>query len=261
MDNTNNMKNIKKAWINSLSFLDNCYVNAIIVIILVLYSSTIFDNINSFIGNLYNFSIIRLLVLVLIIYVGGKDTTIAILLGISYLVSIKYMEKSENFEQDGSNKKSIEGFFPVGNNDSSNFDLKLSTFGNNNSNSSLPNFGGNNTTESNSSNFNMMLPNVGGGNAPNNSNHFNMKLPNVGGSNSPSNDGFNMALPNYENNATKKVPTKMSYSTEECLQNYTAKNEVVGDVCSPTSTFKNEFNAQGLNFPEGFDDQVVGSPL
>ena len=77
------MKGMKKIWNSSLAFLDNCYLNAIIVIILVLYSSTIFDNINSFIGNMYNLSIIKLIVLLLIIYVMPKDPTIGVLLAVS----------------------------------------------------------------------------------------------------------------------------------------------------------------------------------
>ena len=48
---------------------------------------------------------------------------------------------------------------------------------------------------------------------------------------------------------------------ESCMQNYIPRFEAVSDVCSPTATFKNELNAQGLNFPEGFDHTVNGSPL
>ena len=48
---------------------------------------------------------------------------------------------------------------------------------------------------------------------------------------------------------------------ESCMQNYTPKYETISDVCNPTATFKNELNAQGLNFPEGFDHSVNGSPL
>ena len=92
-----NMKNFKKAWMSSLSFLDNSYVNTSICIILVLYCSTIFDNINAFVGNLYNYSVIKIIVLLLIVYTSQKDTNIAILLAMSYLISISYMVNTENF--------------------------------------------------------------------------------------------------------------------------------------------------------------------
>ena len=85
-----NMKNVCKVWLSSLNFLDNNIVNAVIIIILVLYSSNIFTNINNFVGNLYNFSVVRLIVLLLIIYITPKSPTIGILLAISYILSINY---------------------------------------------------------------------------------------------------------------------------------------------------------------------------
>ena len=45
------------------------------------------------------------------------------------------------------------------------------------------------------------------------------------------------------------------------MKEYTPKFEAVGNVCEPVATFKGELNAQGLNFPEGFDTNVVGSVL
>lgn len=191
------MKNLCKLWMNSLSFLDNCIINSIIVIILVLYSSTIFDNINSFVGNIYNFSIIRLLVLLVIIYITPKSPTIGILLGISYIVSLSYMVNAENISEKYSNKNK-EHFFPLVNeNDTSNsFDVKLN----------------------------------------------------------------NRAM-NSRGNNEKDVVINNTNSQESCMQNYTPKYETVSDVCNPTATFKNELNAQGLNFPEGFDHSVNGSPL
>ena len=121
------IKNIKKFWMGSLGFLDNCYVNSIIVIILLLYCSTIFENINSFIGNLYNFSIIKLAVLLVIVYITPKDPTIGILLGLSYAISLNYLVNTENFVIDtpiGMNNDTLiksesddvkESFFPLNN--------------------------------------------------------------------------------------------------------------------------------------------------
>ena len=66
------------------------------------------------------------------------------------------------------------------------------------------------------------------------------------------------------NNYVSKINNKVKpvdNNEVSCLQNYTPMYESVGDVCTPTATFKNELNAQGLNFPEGFDSIVNGSPL
>jgi hypothetical protein len=102
------LKNIMKLWLTSLSLFDNCYFNASIIIILVLYSSLIFENINIYVSELYNYSIVRLIVLFLIIYIAPKDPTISILLGISYLVSIYYMSNDINSILDTNNNGKID---------------------------------------------------------------------------------------------------------------------------------------------------------
>ena len=236
-----NMKGMKKIWNSSLAFLDNCYLNAIIVIILVLYSSTIFDNINSFIGNMYNFSIVKLIVLLLIIYVTPKDPTIGILLAVSYLVSLKYSEHYENFthQKKHHNKESF----------------SLPGFQSPDERESFVPF-----SDSNSSSFDMKFPNIDMGSKS--SDKFDMKFPNVD-MGSKSSDKFDMKFPNID--MSGKSPDKMQHhkvnSNEACMQNYVPKFESVGNVCSPTATFKNELNAQGLNFPEGFNSPDIGSPL
>ena len=49
--------------------------------------------------------------------------------------------------------------------------------------------------------------------------------------------------------------------SNSCMNDYVPRFESVGDVCSPASTFKDEYNTQGLNSPMGFNSTVVGSPL
>jgi hypothetical protein len=70
------------------SFLDNIHVNIVIIIILILYNSQLFTNINKSIENLYKYNFIKLLILLLITFIASKDTNIAILLGISYIISL-----------------------------------------------------------------------------------------------------------------------------------------------------------------------------
>ena len=59
------LKNVNKALRNSLNFLDNEYVYAIVLVILVLYNSLLFTNINNFVTNMYNFGIVRVIILIL----------------------------------------------------------------------------------------------------------------------------------------------------------------------------------------------------
>jgi len=219
------IKNINKAWMNSLSFLDNSIINSIIIIILVLYSSTIFDNINSFVGNIYNFSIVRLLVLLVIIYVSPKCPTIGILLGISYVISLSYMVNNENFTSSFPGFQGNE-YNDLANEEQNNYKRNIMV------NPSVP------VKE-------QFFPLV---NEDDTSKSFDMRLKNTN-VNTRSNGSEE-----HRQSGSVNVP-------DSCMQNYTPRFEAVSDVCSPTATFKNELNAQGLNFPEGFDHTVNGSPL
>jgi hypothetical protein len=61
---------------------------------------------------------------------------------------------------------------------------------------------------------------------------------------------------------TKRKETKNTNKVvSSCMDMYVPHYESVGNVCEPTATFKNELNAQGLNYPEGFDSITSGSPL
>jgi hypothetical protein len=99
-------KSVKNTWQKSLTILDNHYVNLSLVIVLILYCSQIFGNINSIISNLYQYNFVKLLLLLTIAYVGPKDTNIAVLLAISYVISLRNKKNSliENFEMSDKDK-------------------------------------------------------------------------------------------------------------------------------------------------------------
>jgi hypothetical protein len=105
------LKSVKNTWQKSLTILDNHYVNLSLVIVLILYCSQIFGNINSIISNLYQYNFVKLLLLLTIAYVGPKDTNIAVLLAISYVISLRNNKNSliENFTNDNEefNNKSL----------------------------------------------------------------------------------------------------------------------------------------------------------
>jgi hypothetical protein len=257
------IKNINKMWNNSLSFLDNSLIKSIIIIVLVLYSSTIFDNINSFVGNIYNFSIIRLVILLVIVYVSPKCPTIGILLAVSYLISLNYMVNNENFGgfPGFQNTESFAGCPGFQNTESfagcPGFQNTESFAGcpgfqNNESFTGCPGFQNNESftgcpdfqsTKSSVPIKESFFPLV---NENDKQNSFDMRLNNTN-MNTRSKGG-------EEKNTSLNVP-------DSCMQNYVPRFESVSDVCSPTATFKNELNAQGLNFPGGFDQTVNGSPL
>jgi hypothetical protein len=246
-----NMKNMKKVWMNSLSFLDNSVVNSIIVVILVLYSSTIFDNINSFIGNIYNFSIIRLVILLLIIYVAPKDITIAILLSISYLISLNYMINNENFSANSMEHNYIkeEHMHPTHSEHS-----EHSEHYKNNKNSE--HFSKSSVHNKKTSTIESFFPLMETQQTNNDEKKVQKSEKAVN-----SEASYDLRLNNINMNTRSPTMLDNNLNEKACLTNYNPKFEAVSNVCVPNSTFKNELNTQGLNFPEGFNHYGSGSPL
>jgi hypothetical protein len=245
-----NMKSIKKNWLASLSFLDNNIIYSVIVVILVLYSSTIFDNINAFVGNIFNFSLLKLLGLVLIIYVAPKDTTVAILLAVSYVISVYYMVNNETFVSDKNHKDSNIANIH-------NLNTHLANAHNANvQNKKIEKYSNSpvepehesykNVPEKKHMNQNKKVEHFFPADSSSTGNAFDIRLKNT---------NVDTKQTDYAN---KNQPVKINQS---CLSTYTPDFETLSDPCVPTATFQNEFNAQGLNFPEGFNSPVVGSPL
>ena len=249
----NNLKNFKKVWINSLSFLDNCMVQSVIAIVLVLYCSTIFDNINSFIGNLYNFSIIKLVVLLLIVYISPKDTTIAILLALSYVISLSYMVNNEYFDSSTIPSQEMDSMGIMPSPQMNVMDNMPSPQMNVMDNMPSPQMDGmENMTSS---------PQMGGMTLPiYNKDLVESFFPMQNNNETSVNFDPIVNRQIMKNNIHEELPEKINYE-KSCMQSYTPMFESVGNVCSPTATFKNELNAQGLNYPEGFNHSVNGSPL
>lgn len=86
------MNNIKQTISKSLFFLDNMHINLAIIIILILYCSQLFSNINNSIEILYKYNVVKFLILLIIAFVSHKDTNIAILLAVSYVISLSNIE-------------------------------------------------------------------------------------------------------------------------------------------------------------------------
>ena len=273
------MKSIKKNWLASLSFLDNNIIYSVIVVILVLYSSTIFDNINAFVGNLFNFSLLKLLGILLIIYIAPKDTTIAILLAVAYVITIHYMVNNETFVSDKNNvshmgaphigapHKNVEKYVDskhkmMVHTQEEHHNKMMAHTQEEHHNKMMAH-----TQEEHHNKkrdiSREMYNNVHDKkhmkhNTKKNVEHFFPTDSSAMGS------SFDIRLKNTNvdtkqaDYANKNEPVKMNKS---CLNTYTPQFETLGDPCVPTATFQNEFNAQGLNFPEGFNSPVIGSPL
>jgi len=140
---TKGMKSLQKGVSDSLSCIDNIYVKVIIYVVLILYSSTIFENINMYVGSLYKYSFVKIIVLLLIVALSMKCPTMGILLAISYVISIIYEKhgqrpldliRREGFRSDDDddderrddndigldNDREVERFIPTSTGDNSN---------------------------------------------------------------------------------------------------------------------------------------------
>ncbi len=77
--------------------INNIYIQLVLYAILILYSSTYFEDINIYVGNfLKKYKFLNIIILLLIVYLGRKCPVIGILLGISYLISLNYY--TENYK-------------------------------------------------------------------------------------------------------------------------------------------------------------------
>jgi len=246
------IKNIKKQWLNSLVFLDNSIINSIIVVILVLYSSTFFENINLLIGNIYKFSIVKFIIILLIVYVSPKDTTIAILLAISYVVSLNYSIK-ESFSSSVSHT-----LMPNNNSSVSNTIITHNNSAISHNNSAISHISrpSDNLPDSKK----ILLNDKSILNTPMLSSYINKATSEEYNYPTYNIESF-QGLP-FQNQIDSPEITKNNLNiSSNCMNNYVAKNESINNVCEPISGINNSLNAQGLNSPEGYLNIDNGSPL
>jgi hypothetical protein len=219
------MKSLDKSWNDSLSFMDNIYIKVVLYVVLILFSSTYFENINMYFGSLHkNYKFLNIVVLLLIVYLGRKCPVVGILLGISYIISLNYMSSKENF---------------------------------------FPGFGINNHNEKFISGSGDGTENSSGDDDDDKSNNANALTPDTL-PNSSNNDNIESFFPGLMSNRDEKDSQSFNVekkNSSDCKSLYTPEYESVGDVCNSVNTFKDELNAQGLNSPEGFNSNVFGSPL
>ncbi len=95
-------KNLEKVGSSLYNLFDHLYIKIIIITILVIYNSGLFIDYNLYLSSVFNNTIIRLIILLIIVGIANKNITIALLLILTLAISSYY--KVENFETI-SNKK------------------------------------------------------------------------------------------------------------------------------------------------------------
>lgn len=255
------MADIKKIWLNSLSFLDNSYIYASILIVLFLYSTLLFENINNYIGNLYKYIIVRLIVLLLIIYVSPKDITIAIFLAITFLITLNYIPEDEEFDNGTVASKNLEDLLESGLSDYKPSDIKNMVDNNINQYYDQVKV----ATQDLKKHPNM-IDNIIRDLAKDSDKKSIEKF-----EDDASQDDANENDPNEDNSEEesseniKDSVTEQFYANDSsnCISLYVPKNESINDVCNPVTTFNNNsLNAQGINNLMGFEKwNIKGSEL
>ena len=188
------LENIDKCILSSLSFLDNKNIYISIIFILFLYNTCLFSNINNYVSDLYENSVVKVIMLLLIIYVSRKSCVIGLLLAISYVISLNFKSIMENF---------VSGYDSSSNN--------LSTLGEENMDSH------NNAVVATSENTESFM--------------------------SGTEESIMTDNESFEN------------ITDNCMNNYMPKNQVLSNVCTPIATMNDSMDAQGLSAPSGYDKQ------
>jgi hypothetical protein len=263
------IKNLKKLWLSSLSFLEHNIVYSVIVFIVVIYTLGLFDGINSFIGGLYNYLIIRFIVIILIIWIAPKDPTLAILLALSYAVSLHYLSSSETFVAPVSeehHKMNLPGILYPNMATNESF---LSQVSEEHNRVKIP-YPMKPTNESFSSKYSNMQEEHSKiisteedhskkkhhKKSQQTSEHFFPLM------NSTQENFFPLINQNESNN-TEPAQLEKQNNSNSCSDMYVPQYETVGNVCDTVATFQGELNAQGINTnsPEGFNSTVIGSPL
>lgn len=72
----------------SLDFLENPVIKLTLVIILILYCIGVVPFLNSELSRIFNHTLVKFVMLIVVIYLGVKDPTLALLITIAYMMSI-----------------------------------------------------------------------------------------------------------------------------------------------------------------------------
>ena len=251
MDNKS-LKNIEKAWMSSLSCLDNTYVSSIIVFVLVLFLSGIFHNINMFFAGLHKMALFRILVILLVIYIFPKNHLIAILLLACYVLSQHNADVSKEMFATMTKPNGSQKMRQIPSEEHrmvTSEEHRMAT-----SEEHMPV-----KMVSKGPTMSKKQEKMPSEESPILKRTIESFIPMSGGVDSES----TFSTPSKEKSSSHpkhNVPSS-NLSQADCMKLYTPHFESVGNVCQPTATFQNELNAQGLNYPEGFDDVTIGSPL
>ena len=96
-----NLAKLQSLAMQSLKVLDNKYVAGMVRVFLILYAGLVAPKLPSGLAKLFKNAAFKVLVLFLIVYVGMKDPTVALLVAVGFTVSMVTLNKLETVDSLG----------------------------------------------------------------------------------------------------------------------------------------------------------------
>ncbi len=89
-------KNLEKVGSSLYNLFDHLYIKIFVITLLVIYNSGLFVDYNLYLSPVFNNTLIRLIILLIIVGISTKNITISLLLILALALSTYY--RAENFE-------------------------------------------------------------------------------------------------------------------------------------------------------------------
>lgn len=84
-----------KAVYNSLAFLENPLVRLVLLAVVVLYAAGVVPELNSAVSSVLDNTVSKLIMLLAILYVSARDTTLALMLTVAFLLSLQVNARNQ----------------------------------------------------------------------------------------------------------------------------------------------------------------------
>lgn len=84
-----------KAVYNSLAFLENPLVRLVLLAVVVLYAAGVVPELNSAVSGVLDHTVAKLVMLLVILYVSARDTTLALMLTVAFLLSLQVNARNQ----------------------------------------------------------------------------------------------------------------------------------------------------------------------
>jgi hypothetical protein len=89
------LNQVSKSVYNSLAFLENPLVRLILIAVIVIYAAGVVPALKSTVSTILNTTVAKLLMLLVILYVSARDTTLALMLTIAFLLTLQVNARNQ----------------------------------------------------------------------------------------------------------------------------------------------------------------------